>query len=326
LAKIAVDLERALARRAIDGTPGGATAREIATGTGWMVEDVICTSGPNDRRFEERHSNVCIAIVVAGSFQYRARNGSQANGHLMTPGSLLLGNAGDCFECGHDHGAGDRCLSFHYTADYFEAVVGDAGVSGARRGLQWPRLPPMPALSPLIARACGGVTGSVDVSWEDLSIQLAAQTLQLVGDPCSRPAPAPLHAVARVTEIVRMIERCPGAELTLARLAGEAGLSPYHFLRTFEQVTGVTPHQYVLRVRLREAAARLAAEPAAVIDVAYDCGFGDVSNFNRAFRAEFGVSPRIYRTMCSGGKVEALRQVPGPTSAAAARAAGSASR
>jgi len=57
----------------------------------------------------------------------------------------------------------------------------------------------------------------------------------------------------------------------------------------------VTPHQYVLRARLREAAMRLAVEHARVIDIALDCGFGDVSNFNRAFRAEFGVSPRVYR-------------------------------
>jgi AraC family transcriptional regulator len=39
----------------------------------------------------------------------------------------------------------------------------------------------------------------------------------------------------------------------------------------------------------------LATEPARILDVALDAGFGDVSNFNRAFRAEFGVSPRFYR-------------------------------
>jgi AraC-like DNA-binding protein len=92
-----------------------------------------------------------------------------------------------------------------------------------------------------------------------------------------------------------MIERHPDAGLTLGSLAREAGLSPYHFLRTFERLTGVTPHKYVLRARLREAAMRLAAEPARVLDIAFDCGFGDVSNFNHAFRAEFGVSPRVYR-------------------------------
>jgi AraC-like DNA-binding protein len=81
----------------------------------------------------------------------------------------------------------------------------------------------------------------------------------------------------------------------LQHLAKDAGLSPYHFLRTFTRLTGVTPHQFALRARLREAALRLSRSDDRVIDIALDCGFGDVSNFNRAFRTEFGTSPRAYR-------------------------------
>ena len=98
-----------------------------------------------------------------------------------------------------------------------------------------------------------------------------------------------------MTRAVRIIDRHPSTDLTLEGLAREAGLSRYHFLRTFEHITGVTPHQYVRRARLREAATRLISETAAVLDVALDCGFGDVSNFNRAFRTEFGMNPRAYR-------------------------------
>jgi AraC family transcriptional regulator len=105
-----------------------------------------------------------------------------------------------------------------------------------------------------------------------------------------------------VTSAVRRIERDLTADLNLASLAREAGLSPYHFLRTFQALTGVTPHQFVLRKRLREAALhlaslRLASGPVKVLDIALDCGFGDLSNFNRAFRAEFGISPRDYRRL-----------------------------
>jgi AraC-like DNA-binding protein len=53
----------------------------------------------------------------------------------------------------------------------------------------------------------------------------------------------------------------------------------------------------VLRTRLRHAAMRLLADPERVLDIALDFGFGDVSNFNRAFRTEFGMSPRALRAI-----------------------------
>jgi AraC family transcriptional regulator len=66
-------------------------------------------------------------------------------------------------------------------------------------------------------------------------------------------------------------------------------------LRTFSAITGTTPHQYILRARLRRAAVRVRAEDTRILDIALDCGFDDLSNFNRAFRAEFGTSPLRYR-------------------------------
>jgi AraC family transcriptional regulator len=281
LAKIAVELERAVARRKLNGEAGSPTSRVLAKGDGWSVEDVICTAGPGDRSFEERHSRIAIAIVAAGTFQYRSTTGRE----LMTPGSLMLGSPGQCFECGHEHGIGDRCLSFGYAPEYFETLA-----AGANPNFRALRLPPLRELSPLVAKACSGVTQNV--AWEELSVQLAARTLELItGVSNSNPNPS---AEARVTRVVRSIEQDPTAAHTLRSLAQEAGLSPYHFLRLFEHVTGVTPHQFILRGRLREAALRL-SEPARILDIALESGFGDLSNFNRTFRAEFGVTPRMWR-------------------------------
>jgi AraC-like DNA-binding protein len=111
----------------------------------------------------------------------------------------------------------------------------------------------------------------------------------------SRGADVPSGAVARVTRAVRRIDSDPAVAHTLEDLSEEAKLSVYHFLRTFQRLTGVTPHQYVRRARLRNAATRLAKGTSKVLDIALDCGFGDVTNFNRAFRSEFAMAPLAYR-------------------------------
>ena len=298
LVKIAAELEQALARRAESGGAGQLFASLLAEGNGWKVEDIICTSGPQDRPYQEQHAQVSIAIVRTGSFQYRSSPGISEE--LMTTGSVLCGNAGQYFECAHEHGDGDRCLSFRFESDYFERMAAEAGARWSRGGFGILRLPPLRALSPLIARAWAGLAGDIDVSWDELSIQLAVQVLQLSGSLSRLPAIGSRTAISRVAELVRMVDRMPEARLTLANLSKDAGLSRYHFLRTFERLTGVTPHQYVLRTRLREAALRVALTQQRILDIALDSGFGDVSNFNRAFRTEYGVSPRVYRSRQNG--------------------------
>jgi len=294
LVKIAADVEEALAQRAARGGPGRTESRLLASGDGWTVEDVVCSCGPDDRPFEEQHDHVVVAIVLAGSFQYRG-SGAASGREVMTPGSLLLGNSGQAFECGHEHAAGDRCLSFRYTPQYFESITADAGRPGRPLRFGLLRIPPLRALSPVVARANAALAGSVEISWEELGVGIAAQAVRLDAGLAPSPSPASAASIARVTRTIRMVERRLDGELTLGDLARAARLSPFHFLRTFEDLAGVTPHQYVMRTRLRRAATRLLLEPDKILDIAFGSGFGDVSNFNRAFRAEFGISPRAYR-------------------------------
>jgi AraC family transcriptional regulator len=291
LAKIAVELERALARRSSEGTSGRTDSRIVARGDGWTVADVICTSGPEDRPFEEQHTHYAIAMVVAGTFQYRSPLGRC----VMTPGGVMLGNPGQCYECGHEHARGDRCVAFWYAPDYFERLAADVRGRGERVGFRHARIPALRPLAPVVARAAGGAMGTLDVAWEELGVALAARVAGVDAGAASRDTRLPPNAVAHVTRAVRRISRYPDAHWTLTRLARDARLSPYHFLRTFQRVSGVTPHQFILRARLREATARLASKSDSVLEIALDCGFGDVSNFNRAFRTEFGVSPTAYR-------------------------------
>ena len=98
------------------------------------------------------------------------------------------------------------------------------------------------------------------------------------------------------------IEAHAGDPIDLESAAAEAGLSPFHFLRLFARVLGVTPHQYLVRSRLRRAARLLAEVPRSVTDIAYDVGFGDLSNFVRSFHRAAGVSPSGFRRAAKGDR------------------------
>jgi AraC-like DNA-binding protein len=273
--------------------------RILASGAGWHVADVVCAAGAGDRPFEEEHRWFCVAAVTNGTFRYRGRQGTT----MLTPGALLLGNAGACYECGHEHGAGDRCLSFQFEPDYFERIV--AGMPGARRlAFDAPRLPPSLALSPLLAQAEASREGAETGAFEELGVRIvgAAVTASLGGPP-PRKGPS-ARDQKRVALAMRHIEARSASPLSLAGLTAEAATSPYHFLRVFRAVAGMTPHQYLLRTRLHRAAVALKTSDTAISTIALEAGFEDLSTFNRRFRSVMGASPGAFRA-AAGGHVRA---------------------
>jgi AraC family transcriptional regulator len=263
---------------------GKIATRILAKGNGWSAGDVICSSGPGDRPFEEQHDSISIAVVVEGSFRYRSTRGSA----LMCPGAVLLGNFGQCFECGHEHATGDRCLAFYYTPDFFERAH-------LKSGFPIHRIPPLNALTPLIVNARSGVLAPDNATFEQLAFSLAETVSTVLEmDRDTRRAPTAADE-RRISAVIRFIETNLAEPLPLDLLAATAKMSEFHFLRTFKQVTGVTPHQHIVRSRLRDAAVRLKMTTDDVVTVAMGAGFQDLSHFNHVFRAEFGVNPTTFR-------------------------------
>lgn len=102
--------------------------------------------------------------------------------------------------------------------------------------------------------------------------------------------------VTQLLPVLVQIQARLDEDLALDRLARLAGLSRFHFLRQFRALTGETPKQYVLRLRIERAALRLLLVRSSVLDVALDCGFQNHETFSRAFKRRFGTSPSEYRT------------------------------
>jgi AraC-like DNA-binding protein len=239
---------------------------------------------------------MCIAVVTSGTFKYQTTQGTA----VLAPGATLLGNDGHCFECGHDHGVGDRCLSFRFSPEFVESVISE--LPGAPRlAFTLPNLPPIPELIPVVADATAARDGSDNVSFEELALSLVAKVGSALtglnsaarGKQFARnPSPQDQR---RVSEALRLIEARCDQPLSLQQLASGAAMSPYHFLRTFHAVAGMAPHQFLLHTRLQRAAVRLRSSEDRISAIALDAGFGDLSTFNRRFRRLLGASPGAYR-------------------------------
>jgi AraC-like DNA-binding protein len=99
----------------------------------------------------------------------------------------------------------------------------------------------------------------------------------------------------RLARVLALMDASATERLDLARLAGVAAMSKFHFLRVFRRVVGVTPHQHLVRLRLRHAAVKLLSTSDPVTHIALESGFGDLSGFNLAFRRQFNRTPTAFR-------------------------------
>ncbi|WP_437690470.1 helix-turn-helix transcriptional regulator [Sorangium sp. So ce176] len=254
------------------------------------VLDYRCSAGPGDAAFVELHGGFSVSYVRKGSFGYRVRG----QAFELVAGSLLVGHPGDEYMCTHDHVAGDECLSFHLAPALVDAIGGrsDAWRAGG--------VPPLPELMVLGELAQAAAEGRSGVGLDEAGMLFAARFVDVVSGQQRRPPEAAARDRRRAVEAALWVDAHAHEPLDLERAAREAGLSAFHFLRLFARVLGVTPHQYLVRARLRRAARLLADGALSITDIALDVGFGDLSNFVRTFHRAAGVSPRGFRQAARG--------------------------
>jgi AraC family transcriptional regulator len=259
------------------------------------VREYRCAACARSRPQADQFGRASIAIVRSGVFAIRSDRGS----HLLTSGFLLLGNPGQHYEASHDHAGGDRCLVFSFRDRVLQDLA-DSIRRGVRRDpFDLNVLPPLPRADALRLAAEDRMNSDAPaVGLEEIALALAAYVLGEAGAGSPRVA-APLRDDLRTRErilaVIAQIQARAERDLSLADLSESARLSPYHLLRTFKRVTGVTPYRFLLQTRIRNAIEMLRDTSAPVTSIAYDAGFGDLSNFINAFRREVGCSPRQYR-------------------------------
>jgi AraC-like DNA-binding protein len=232
---------------------------------------------------------------------------SDKHPQILTTDFLLLGNPGQSYEVSHEHAGGDCCLVFQFD----EAILAEVAAEH-RRARQHSRryfarsvLPPLPRVTALRhvleqRLSLGGPT----LELEELAIANAAYAMSTAAEGAARPSRAPEVSPRTRDSVYRTLdwlERSTADDVHLADVARVAELSPYHFLRVFKHEIGVTPYRYLVRARIRRAVNLLITTRQSVTTIAYDVGFGDLSNFVNTFRREVGSSPTQFRRTAQRG-------------------------
>lgn len=101
----------------------------------------------------------------------------------------------------------------------------------------------------------------------------------------------------RILRVQIHIQQHLDDDLSLERLAGIAGYSPYHFHRIFRGQVGESTDDYVRRLRMEKAAQSLRYRERSVLEIALDSGYGSPEAFSRAFHRNFGILPSEYQAM-----------------------------
>lgn len=104
---------------------------------------------------------------------------------------------------------------------------------------------------------------------------------------------------AGLRRICNFIDENIARKMNLADLAGEVGMSPWHFSKLFKRSKGIPPYQYVLMRRIEIAKERLTRMPRpSICELAMDLGFSDQSTFSSVFRRHAGMTPTEYLKRC----------------------------
>ncbi len=104
-----------------------------------------------------------------------------------------------------------------------------------------------------------------------------------------------VKSLFRLGEVITRLENDYTQEWSVAKLSKIASMAPSTLLPVFKEVTGVSPIEYLLRVRVTKAAELLSRTTASISDVARSCGFTDSNYFSRQFKKHYNLSPREFR-------------------------------
>jgi AraC-like DNA-binding protein len=196
--------------------------------------------------------------------------------------------------------ADGRVARFSFSRQFFEAIAEQLGLPLPRVKDFWHAFfainQQLEALCRLLMEETESQCPHGRLYFEPLAQALAAGVLTTVRDQHRSRARA-CAVPPGIRRALQSLENDFADDLSLAELAARAQLSRSHFVQTFRQFTGCSPHQYLLQVRLSYARKLMAQGNTALSlgEIAAASGFFDQAHLTRVFRRFFGTTPSHFR-------------------------------
>jgi AraC family transcriptional regulator len=286
--------------QAIDRLWGGSKA----TGGG-LLGLTARLSEPNAKAHPERSRPACdkthaVSVWVTGCTHSELRlNGKVRFSQRRGPGTFQIARAGESVRTVLSECTG-KCLDLYLPDRVLRGCL-ERDLEKESSGLELMEVGVEHDIE--ISRIARTVLIELETPADATQVAIDAATLSLCVALIRRwsnrahfpPPPKPGLAPWRVRRAADILRTSLTDSPTLTELAGEVGMSPYHFLRAFKASVGVPPHRYQMNLRLQRARELLEITDLPMSEIAAHVGYDDPSYLARLFRRHFGTTPVSYR-------------------------------
>jgi len=178
----------------------------------------------------------------------------------------------------------------------YKEVYGRVMKTAALREVSGGRDPMLESLLEHLRHELTGQAPASPLFVQGIAQSMAVHLIRNYALPQAEAPPRPLGLPAfTLRKITSWMEAHLDEAFSLAQLAQEAGLSPFHFSRLFKQSTGLSPSQYLIRERIGRARHLLNETRKSILEIGLEVGYSSPSHFAKVFRREVGVPPLEYR-------------------------------
>jgi AraC family transcriptional regulator len=264
----------------------------------YQIVDFKCLCNVCSITQPEYNKSLCVSFIRKGFFEYRVFNGNQ-EAHI---GRILISKPGYEHTTRHIDNQPDVTTVFEFKKDFFEALKEyyvDCSWFLKNNDIHAILLNcsvEADYLHHLILRLMQDKNAS-SLHIDEMVIYLLDKVMNTLSNSPSLSIPENLkkYHLLTVETAKEFIHQYFSENISLHQLARHCYTSPFHFSRIFKTVLNLSPHQYLLRVRLQHAKMLITSSEKPIGDIAFECGFNSLEHFATAYKQHFKISPTKHR-------------------------------